>query len=179
MAAETRQRTSTVSRGAANNRDTGSTGVYLASLRLWRRGLEKSLSPRRANLLLLGSFAVLAFTLALIGIYGVIAYAAGQRIQEIGVLMALEAQQAAVLALVVTHAAKSIWLACSLAWLWLWRSQDPRRTALWDYYSRSSHFGRCRCSLGLRWSAGLLYSCPSHGQGRSHRSIAIRVTADP
>ncbi len=70
--------------------------------------VEKSVSPRRFLVLLLGGFAVFALVLASLGIYGLISYSVNQRTQEIGIRMALGASARDVQTAIITQ---TLWLA--------------------------------------------------------------------
>jgi len=65
--------------------------------------LQRSMADRRYPMLLLGAFAVLALVLATVGLYGVLAYAVGERRREIGIRLALGARPVEVLNLVVAQ----------------------------------------------------------------------------
>ena len=58
-------------------------------------------APRRAQLGVLAAFATVSFTLAAIGIYGLLSFAVAQRTQEIGVRLALGATRSNILGLIL------------------------------------------------------------------------------
>jgi putative ABC transport system permease protein len=68
---------------------------------------EQTASPR-FNTVLLSTFAGVAFLMAIVGVYGVLAFSVAQRRSEIGIRMALGATPESVLALVMKEGALTL-----------------------------------------------------------------------
>jgi putative ABC transport system permease protein len=82
--------------------------VPLANVRTFEDVIADSVAPRRLSVVLLGVFAGVAVLLASVGIYGVMSFLVVQRMQEIGVRMALGAQRSDVLKLILGRSLKLI-----------------------------------------------------------------------
>ena len=86
----------------------------LTGLRTLERSVSTTLDQRRLSMLLLSLFSAGALLLALLGIYATLAYSVAQRTREIGIRMALGAQAAGVVRLVIRHGMRLATLGAAL-----------------------------------------------------------------
>jgi predicted permease len=83
-------------------------GVPVSSVTTLEQLWGDALSPRRLTTMLIGIFALLALAVSLAGLAGVVAFGVSQRSREIGIRMALGADRADVLAMVLRQGASLV-----------------------------------------------------------------------
>jgi putative ABC transport system permease protein len=78
------------------------------SVRTLEQTLNETIAPRRFNLLLLATFALVAVVFVVVGIYGVVAYAVAERTHEIGIRLAIGADRWRVVRMIVGQHISSV-----------------------------------------------------------------------
>jgi putative ABC transport system permease protein len=78
------------------------------AVRTMEQALAQAIAPRRFNLLLLGTFALVALVLAAVGVYGVVGYGVAERTQEIGIRLALGAERSGVVGMIIVQGMLSV-----------------------------------------------------------------------
>jgi putative ABC transport system permease protein len=89
----------------------------LAQVQTMERAVSHSEAPRRFNTVVISAFAIAAALLAALGMYGVIAFSAALRTQEMAIRMALGSQRAGILRLVFASATKVAIAGCAIGLL--------------------------------------------------------------
>ena len=104
----------------------------LYQMQTMEHAITKSEAPRRFNTVLISSFAITAVLLSVLGIYGVIAFSAALREQEMAVRMALGCQRSSVILLILTSGARLAAVGCGLGLLGALAASRLLRSFLFD-----------------------------------------------
>ena len=134
------------------------------------------LVPQRIVVSVAGGLGLIGALLAAIGIYGVAAYAVARRTREIGIRMALGAQRADVVAMVLHQ---GIWLAVIGSAIGLLLAAGASRALVVFLFgiaaARSGDLRRRRRALCGRRPRGLLLARAARDADRSADGAALRV----
>jgi putative ABC transport system permease protein len=106
--------------------------VPLRNVRTMDRLLAGRTAQRKVSMLLLGLFGCLGLVIAAVGIYGVMSHLVTQRTREIGVRMALGANQLSVIGLILRHAGVLVGTGLVLGSLGAWYLTGTARAFLFE-----------------------------------------------
>ena len=94
--------------------------LAISDVRTMQEEVSDIVAPQRFDAILVGIYAGLALVLALVGIYGVLAYMVMQQSHEIGIRMALGAQKRDILGRVVGHGMRLVAAGAAVGLLAAW-----------------------------------------------------------
>jgi putative ABC transport system permease protein len=104
----------------------------LVNVRMMETAMTATVAQPRMQMVLLALFAGLAVTLAVVGVYGVMAYTVSQRIPEIGVRIAIGASPTRVIAMVVWEGLRLGLIGIAIGLLGAVFAAEAVRTLLYD-----------------------------------------------
>ena len=84
----------------------------LTQVQTMEHAISDSEAPRRFNTTVITAFAAAAVSLAVLGIYSVIAFSVASRVQELAIRMALGSQRSGIMQLIVVAGAKLAGIGC-------------------------------------------------------------------
>jgi len=138
--------------------------VAIPSLKSMDEQLNDSVSTERFQVVVLTSFGAAALLLAVLGVYGVMAYSVSMRHQEFGVRIALGSGKTALVRLVMRQAAYPVLLVRA------WGS----RLRLWCCAGCAACCTRRRCLIHGRLAAACCcFECGGGGSGSSGETRGI------
>jgi putative ABC transport system permease protein len=131
------------------------------------------IAQRRFNMAVLALFGVLGLVIAAVGIYGVMAYVVAQRINEIGVRMALGATRANVVSMVLRRAGALMLAGLAIGGLGAWYLSSGVKAFLFEV--KPNDIGIFAAALLVLASAGLLASAlPARRAAAVDPLVALR-----
>jgi putative ABC transport system permease protein len=137
------------------------------------RYMDRLIAQRRFNMAVLALFGVLGLVIAAVGIYGVMAYVVAQRINEIGVRMALGATRANVVSMVLRRAGVLMIAGLAVGGAGAWYLSAGVKTFLFEVQPNDA--GIFAAALAVLASAGLLASAmPARRAAAVDPLVALR-----
>ena len=165
-------------------------GVVRKEIRSWNKNivigklapaedlLAESVMVPRFYMLLVLAFAVLALTLAAVGLYGLLNYSVAHRTHEIGVRMALGAERGDVLAMILKQGLTLILTGVVLGLAGAWASTRALESLLFQVHPRdAATFGGACLVLIVVGLLACYIPARRATQGRSDGGAAARIGA--
>jgi predicted permease len=130
----------------------------VSNVRALEEYINQAMAPTRFALSLISTFATLALILAVIGLYGVLAYSVKQRTAEIGVRIAFGARTSTILGLIVGQGIRLSLLGVSLGLFGAWSLTRLMRSLLLDVSATDplTYAGITALFLGVAVAASLI-----------------------